>query len=88
VRELTVRLRAGLDDPADTGMLWGALAPLLAAADNHPGSIELEPDFAKSCFELRGRCRFTLVPMRYLLVLVVFLLNPRTWRLTYALRPR
>jgi hypothetical protein len=88
VRELTVRARAGLDDPADTGMLWGALAPLLAWAADHRGSFDLEPEFGGSCLELRGHARFTLVPARYLLVLAGFLLNPRTWRLGYALRPR
>jgi hypothetical protein len=88
VRELTIRARAGLDDPADTGMLWGALAPLLAWAGAHPGSLDLQPEFAGSCLEVRGSGRFTLVPARYLLVLAMFVLNPRTWRLGYALRTR
>jgi hypothetical protein len=87
VRELTLRARAGLDDPADTGMLWGALAPLLAWAGDQRGSFDLAPEFAGSCLEVRGYGRFTLVPARYLLVLTAFLLNPRTWRLGYALRP-
>jgi hypothetical protein len=88
VRELTVRARAGLDDPADTGMLWGALAPMLAWTGDHPDSFDLEPAFAGRCLELSGRGRFTLVPARCLLVLAAFLLNPRTWRLGYALRSR
>jgi hypothetical protein len=87
VRELTVRARAGLDDPADTGMLWGALTPLLAWAGDQQASFDLQPAFAGSCLEVHGCGRFTLVPARYLLVLTAFVLSPRTWRLGYALRP-
>jgi len=33
VRRLHLQLHVGLDDPAETGLLWGAVAPVVAYAD-------------------------------------------------------
>ena len=84
VRDLTVHWRAGLDDPADTGLLCGALAPLaawLSTRERH--SHRFEPDFTRLCLELAAAVRVRVVPARWLLVLTGLLVKPRTWRAVY-----
>ncbi len=88
VSALDVHCRVGLDDPADTGVLYGSLAPLVAVLRlQQHGSFRIEPDFARDCFEMHGSGRISIVPVRYFLVLASFLLAPRTWRIARAWVP-
>ncbi len=78
--DLRLRVRIGLDDPADTGQLWafcGPVAGLLQTARH--ASIRLEPDFAESTFELDGSGRVRIVPLRLLHLAGALLLSPAVW---------
>lgn len=86
VRRLNMRARLGLDDPADTGVVYGALAPLFVGLHARwRRSCAFEPEFTRECLEVSASGRLTFVPARYLLVLGAFLLNPRTWRVALDL---
>lgn len=89
-RGVTLRLRAGLGDPADTGRLWGKLMPLFAllwALDAE--SITLEPDFSRPCLTFDGHATIRVVPGLLLAVLLGYCFTPPPWRaLSQYLRAR
>lgn len=60
VRQLDADLRFGLDDPADTGIVYGVLWPaLVLPVMFSPATLRLEPVFTGPAFEadLQGRVR-------------------------------
>ena len=80
-------LRAGLEDPADTGVLSAWMLPFSGyLAARSPGRFDVAPDF--SCetlqFALHGDLR--VVPARLLWPVVAFGLTPSTLRGLMALR--
>jgi hypothetical protein len=85
-----LRLEAGLGDPADTGRLWGLLAPFIALlwALDAP-SIELEPAFSRRCLKLDCQATIRVVPGLLLAVLLGYGFTPPPWRaLAQYLRAR
>lgn len=84
IRQLRLRMRLGLGDPADTGRLWAVVGPLSAAAqDLRRAQVWIEPDFIDPVLEFQARGRLLLVPLQFLLVAVAFALSPpsiRAWR--------
>ncbi len=84
VRELRLRMRLGLGDPADTGRLWAVVGPLSAAAQGlRHAEVRIEPDFVDPVLEFQAHGRLVLVPLRFLAVAVAFALSPpslRAWR--------
>lgn len=89
VREVKLRARVGLGDPADTGMLVGWAAPLLAVARAAPGlDLRLEPDFAREVLEGEARGELRAFPLLVLPPLLRFALSPATLRALRALRSR
>lgn len=82
-----VRLRIGLDDPADTGRLWALLGPLngLLPGPGH-ASIRLDPEFAGETLELDASGRLRVVPLRLLWLMAALLLSPPVWRAFRRLR--
>lgn len=86
VKDLGIHTRAGLEDPADTGMLCGWLSPLFASlAPRDRRHLFFEPEFTGACLEVDATGRVVIVPARYLLVMLQVLVAPRTWRLAYLL---
>lgn len=78
---LRLRLRVGLDDPADTGRLWALLGPLGAIAAARAGAdLRLEPDFTRPVLQWQASGRVRVVPLRSLWVLGAFVLSPATRR--------
>ena len=77
VRHLDASLRAGLDDPADTGImcsvLWPALVPLNPAG---PVSFRMEPAFDEPAFEVSLHGRLRLFPIQLVGTLLGFVLSP------------
>lgn len=71
-----VELRLGLADPAQTGELYGRLAPLTAFRWALPPQslLRVEPVFDRETLEGAGEIRLSLVPVRLLPLL------PRLWR--------
>lgn len=84
---LFARLRAGLDDPADTGLLCAWLLPPAAWIEaRRPGTLEVVPDFTGAALELALEVDVSVTPARLLGPLVLFGLAPSTIFGLYALR--
>lgn len=84
VRSLRLEGRLGLDDPADTGMLWGFVGPLLAVLQSLPGTrVAVDPDFTGAALELEGQGALRIVLLELLWTLLRFLLAPVTLRALY-----
>jgi hypothetical protein len=66
----------GFDDPADTGIVYGFLSPLLMMATTRGLNVDCRPMFLES--GLRGTCSGTLHvrPLSLAAPLVAFLLSP------------
>ena len=86
---LHVAGRIGLDNPFDTGRLWGAFCALtgfLHGAERV--RFLVEPEFSEAVFELDGRGEIRIVPVALLLPIVRFVLSPSTLRAAWtASRP-
>jgi hypothetical protein len=73
----------GLDDPADTGTLYGALAPVLAAVEaRHPAALVVTPGFDGARLDGRVALAARVVPLRLVGPLAAFglWLGMRAWR--------
>lgn len=85
IRRLHLRMRLGLDDPADTGRLWGVIGSVAwmvpAGAD-----VDIEPEFSGETFGVDGEGAVRIVPIEILATLMAFALSPITWRALRALR--
>jgi len=83
-RNLFLRLRIGLGDPADTGRLWAIIGPIAAMAQNFRSvAVRIEPEFIDPVFEIESHGRFRLVPIQFVALTVAFMLSPtmlRAWR--------
>lgn len=85
VREMMLNLDLGLDDPADTGRLYGALSPVLMLAQQVPRlDLRVRPDFTQEVMQASGRGEVRVVPLAVLGVMLGFLLSPTCWRAFYA----
>lgn len=85
-RDLFLRLRIGLGDPADTGCLWAIIGPVAGLARNlRFAVVRIEPEFIDPVFEVESRGRFRLVPIQFIALTAAFLLSPPVlpawWRL-------
>jgi len=81
VEQLFLRLRLGLDDPADTGRLWAWVGPLGALLATLPlADVRIEPNFEEAELQLesQGRVRFT--PLAVIGTVLATALSPSTWR--------
>lgn len=84
-RTLECSARLGLDDPADTGRLWGLLGPVSALlALPRSARIELAPEFGGARFHLDARGEARVVPGAVILTVLAFLLAPATLRAAWA----
>jgi hypothetical protein len=80
-RDLLLRVRVGLGDPADTGRLWALLGPLSGLlAGIEQASIELEADFVDAVFEVDSRGKVSVIPLQLFGLLLGLLLSPPFWR--------
>ena len=84
LRQLGLRLRLGLGDPADTGRLWALVGPLNAAAQNlRHARVRIEPEFIDPVFEFEAQGRFLMVPLQILALAIAFAFSPPSigaWR--------
>ncbi|MGD8840887.1 MAG: DUF2953 domain-containing protein [Gammaproteobacteria bacterium] len=80
-RDVQLRIRIGLGDPADTGRAWALFGPLSGLLSNiEEASVELEADFVEAVFELDSRGNVSVVPLRLIYILLCLLLSPPFWR--------
>ena len=72
-------LRLGLDDPADTGKLWGIMGPVSGILDYYSDNkIKIEPEFQDFAFDIDGTGSITIIPLEIILISLIFLLSPVT----------
>ena len=77
VRHLDARLVVGLDDPADTGMLYSALWPVLAPlTDNSSANVRMEFSFGEPALDLTARGRIRIFPIQMVWWVLLFALSP------------
>ena len=81
VRHLDARLRIGLDDPADTGMLYAALWPVLVPLTyNSSTNVRLELSFEEPALEFTARGRIRVFPIQLVWSVLLFALSPAALR--------
>lgn len=78
IETLHVDAEFGLDDPADTGQLYGQLTPLLYTTGSH---LHLRPNFTETC--LRGSA---LLQFRFTLLGLIWPLVQFGWRIMGPVR--
>jgi hypothetical protein len=66
LRRFRIAGRIGLEDPADTGILWGYLAPLAYGLSGPVRIIDLAPDFNGPCVDLEASGDIAIRPVRLL----------------------
>ena len=80
-RDVRLRLRVGLGDPADTGQLWGFLGPMAGLLGSvREIAIVLEPEFEDEVLEFDGDGCVRVVPLRLILLFIALMLSPALWR--------
>lgn len=86
IRELKARVRIGLGDPAETGILFAVLAPTMVFVRSFSSAdVEVEADFWEE--KLEGYCQGDIraVPIRFVGILVPFIFSRTTWRAMRAM---
>ncbi|MGD2053030.1 MAG: DUF2953 domain-containing protein [Gammaproteobacteria bacterium] len=80
-QNLSLRVRIGLGDPADTGRLWafvGPVAGMLTVIQDT--SIEIAPEFSDAVFELDSSGVIRVVPLQMIYFTFGLLLSPSFWQ--------
>jgi hypothetical protein len=86
-RDLSLRMRVGLGDPADTGRLWALIGPLTGWLSTvRDATVTIEPEFFEPTVELETRGSIRVVPLRIVGILIAFALSPSIWRGLRAMR--
>ena len=77
VRHLDARLRIGLDDPADTVMLYSALWPVLVPLTyNSSAKVQMELSFEGAALDFTARGRIRVFPIQMVWYVLLFALSP------------
>ncbi len=82
---LRVAGRIGLDNPCDTGRLWGNVCAVTGFLHGSKRvRFLVEPEFNEAVFELDSRGEVRIVPVTLLLPTARFVLSPTTLRAAWA----
>ena len=88
VRAFELVAEYGFDDPADTGMAVGALAPVMIAAHARGLNVRLAPSFLEPCFEGHFAAALSVRPLSVFGVVLRFACSRPVWRAIRAWRLR
>ena len=70
-------IKLGLNDPADTGIIWGLIGPLSGVLYGFSEKeVVIEPDFLDQSLGLNAEGSISIVPLEILLILLCYLLSP------------
>jgi len=88
-KNIRLRVRIGLGDPAETGQLWALVGPVAGMLATIQGaSIAIEPEFLDATFELDTSGSIRLIPLQMIYLTVALLLSPPVlqgiWRVRMA----
>ena len=76
VKHLDARLRIGLDDPADTGMLYSSLWPVLVPLSyNSSARVRMELSFEEPALDLTARELIRVFPIQLVWSVLLFALS-------------
>lgn len=76
-KDISLRVRVGLGDPAETGQLWAIVGPVAALlATIRDASIKIEPDFFDTTFKLDTSGIIRLIPLQMIYLTLALLLSP------------
>lgn len=82
---LHVAGRFGLDNPFDTGRLWGTFCAFTGFLHGvERVRLRIEPDFDEAVFELDGRGEIRIIPATLFLPFIRFVLAPATLRAAWS----
>jgi hypothetical protein len=84
--DVSVRAQFGLEDPADTGTLYGALVPLLLAVDAHGLDVRCDPVFEGACLQGRAAATARVVPLGILTCAGAFVCSPSVLKAVWTMR--
>jgi len=85
IKQLKARFLLGLDDPADTGLVFGLLMPGLSFLYAVPRvDFAATPIFDRQVIETHLRMKIRLVPIRYLKALIQFIFSRETFHAAKA----
>ena len=77
VSHLDAHLRIGLDDPADTGLLYAALWPVIVPlTHNRSAKVRIELAFEEPVLDLTARGRIRVYPIQMVWYVLLFALSP------------
>jgi hypothetical protein len=82
--ELRLHVRAGLDDPASTGELYGAMCALTAWRQPGRWDVRFEPDFDGASLSGAGAGSWRVRPGALLWPVATFAAAPAVWRAAWA----
>ena len=82
---LHVAGRVGLDDPCETGRLWGGICAFTGFLHGSKRvRFQVEPEFNEAVLELDGRGEIRIIPFSLFLPTARFVLSPATLRAAWA----
>jgi len=93
-RRVRIQFVIGMDDPADTGRLWGVLAPLRflfgkkTIGKESNVSIELAPDFSGARFRGYSCASVQFVPLKMIALVLGFFFSASVFRAATVLIQR
>ena len=76
-----INLRVGLGDPADTGMLWGIVGPIVGALKSRNSVISVEPAFFDMACDLTGSGKIRFYPIQLVFLTIGMLASVVYWQL-------
>lgn len=81
IRELRADIRVGLSDPAETGMLFAIVAPVIAYLRAFTSlDVRIQPEFDQTVFQGYFKGDLRIFPIQLLVVSTRFALSPATMR--------
>ena len=81
IRELRADIRVGLSDPAETGMLFAIVAPVIAYLRTFTSlDVRIQPEFDQTVFQGYFKGDLRIFPIQLLVVSILFALSPATMR--------
>lgn len=86
IRELEVYLRIGLDNPADTGMLFAAVGPATLYMNSLSSlDVQIEPDFEQESLQGRIQGALRVIPIKLVKPVVLFVFSLTTLQMIKAM---
>ena len=80
-QDLSLRVRIGLGDPADTGRLWALIGPVAGLlTEVQEASIEIAPEFTDAVFEFDSSGNIRVIPLQMIYLTFGLLLSPAFWQ--------